>query len=163
MPTSASLVQQTMSALCLLLVLLYSMFIHPQTQSQHAQAYEAALANLRYGTICVNCPTIVGFSTTPLVWGAFPGNTPQDIGSGSGIVHNTYMFDWPQKSVMTAPWTYSPQPIWSIGQIGLAQALPQAFLFLASQERPLTALFHLTVVAWHALRGSVPLGRTKSK
>jgi hypothetical protein len=138
------------------------MYIHPQTQAQHAQAYEAALGNLRYGTICVNCPTTAGFCATPLVWGAFPGNTPQDIGSGIGIVHNTYMFDWPQKSVLAAPWTYSPQPLWSIGQTNLAMALPQAFLFLANQEKPLTALLHLTAVAWHALRGSWALGKTKS-
>eukprot|EP00775_Hariotina_reticulata_P008790 gene8790-8968_t len=139
-----------------------SMFIHPRTQQQHAQAYEAALANLQYGTICVNCPTTVGFSATPLVWGAFPGNTAQDIGSGSGIVHNTYLFDWPQKSVLAAPWTYNPQPLWSVGQTGLAMALPHAFRFLANQDKPLVALLHLTAVAWHALRGSWAVGSTRS-
>lgn len=78
----------------------------------------------------------------------------QDIGSGVGFVHNTYMFDHPQKSVLRAPWTYSPQPLWSVGQIGLSAALPHAFRFLANQHKPVVALGHLLVVAVHALRGS---------
>ncbi|KAF8059215.1 ARC6 [Scenedesmus sp. PABB004] len=131
-----------------------SVFIHPATKAAHAGAYDAALAALRYGSITVNCPSLVGFSATPLVWGAFPGNTPHDIGSGAGFVHNTYLFDHPQKSVLVAPWSYSPQPLWSVGQIGLGSALPAAFRFMANQHRPLVALAHLVVVAVHALRGS---------
>lgn len=131
-----------------------SMFIHPNTQKQYAAAYDSALANLRYGSITVNCPALVGFSATPLVWGAYPGSTPEDIGSGMGFVHNTYLFDHPQKSVLKAPWTYSPQPLWSVGQIGLASALPWAFRFMANQHNPAKALCYLVVVAFHALRGS---------
>lgn len=130
------------------------MFIHPDTQAQYADAYDTALAALRYGCITVNCPATVAFSATPLVWGAFPGNSPQAIGSGVGFVHNTYLFDHPQKSVLAAPWAYSPHPLWSVGQLGLGDALPYAFQFMASQERPLLALTYLVAVALLALRGS---------
>ena len=36
-------------------------------------------------------------------WGAYPGHTPEDIQSGSGVVHNTWLFDHPEKSVVRAP------------------------------------------------------------
>jgi hypothetical protein len=56
-----------------------------------------------------------------------PGHTPADISSGVGWVHNTYLFDWPQKSVLYAPWTYFPRPLWSAGQTNLQMALPWSF------------------------------------
>lgn len=59
------------------LALRCSLFIHPATQKQYADAYDSAIADLRYGSITVNCPCLVGFSATPLAWGAFPGHTPQ--------------------------------------------------------------------------------------
>jgi hypothetical protein len=82
------------------------------------------------------------------------GNTLDAIGSGIGFVHNTYLFDHPQKGVMVAPWTYAPQPLWSVGQLGLAAALPWAFKFMTSQHNPLLALAYLIMVAVHALRHS---------
>jgi aldehyde dehydrogenase (NAD(P)+) len=39
----------------------------------------------------------------PLPWGAFPGNTPEQIRSGIGVVHNTRLFSRSQKSVLYAP------------------------------------------------------------
>lgn len=83
-----------------------------------------------------------------------PGNKPQDVGSGIGYVHNTYLFDHPQKAVLHAPWTYFPQPLWSIGQLGLGSALPWAFRFMMSQHNPPLALVYLVMVAVGALRHS---------
>lgn len=76
------------------------------------------------------------------------------MGSGIGFVHNTYLFDHPQKGVMIAPWTYFPQPLWSIGQLGLTAALPAAFKFMMNQSNPLVALAYLIMVAVAALRHS---------
>ena len=45
-------------------------------------------------------------------WGAFPGHTPQDIVSGSGVVHNALLFDHPQKSVVRAPFRLRPKPVY---------------------------------------------------
>jgi hypothetical protein len=140
-----------------------SLFIHPEMQQQYADAFDAAVADLRYGSVTVNCPSLVGFSATPLVWGAFPGHTPQDIGSGVGFVHNTYLYDHPQKSVLRAPWRYSPQPLWSVGQIGLGAALPHAFRFMANQHNPVVALAYLVAVAVHALRGSWAVAKGPKK
>jgi hypothetical protein len=48
------------------------------------------------------------------------------------VVHNTYLFDYPQKSVLIAPWTYYPRPLWSAGQQNLEAALPYAFGWVAT-------------------------------
>ena len=45
-------------------------------------------------------------------WGAYPGNPLTDIGSGIGFVHNSYLFDRPQKSVVYAPFRIFPTPVW---------------------------------------------------
>ena len=73
-------------------------------QRRHRGAFDAAIAGLRYGCVCVNVPTLVGFAITALPWGAFPGGTPADVGSGIGTVHNTLLFDRPQKAVLHGPW-----------------------------------------------------------
>jgi hypothetical protein len=69
-------------------------------------------------------------------------------------VHNTYLYDHPQKAVLHAPWTYSPQPLWSVGQLGLARVLPWSFKFMTSQHNPLLALVYLIMSAVYALRHS---------
>lgn len=45
---------------------------------------DEAIANLRYGSICVNAPSIVGFCITKLTWGGFPGTTAKVPASGIG-------------------------------------------------------------------------------
>lgn len=59
----------------------HSMFIHPKTQKQYAAAFDAAVAGLKYGAITINCPSTAAFSTTAIVWGAYPGGQgPQPWG-----------------------------------------------------------------------------------
>jgi hypothetical protein len=45
-------------------------------------------------------------------WGAHPGHTLSDIQSGIGVVHNSKMFEHPQKSVVWGPFTMFPKPPW---------------------------------------------------
>jgi hypothetical protein len=71
-----------------------------------------AIADLRYGGIGVNVwPGVIYGLVTPS-WGAFPGNRAEDIQSGSGVVHNTFLFDHPEKSVVKAPFRIRPTPAW---------------------------------------------------
>ena len=85
-----------------------NIIIHPSTARRHAAALDRAIAQLRYGCIGVNAWTAVGFLLPPVTWGAFPGHTPEDIQSGVGVVHNSLMFDRPEKSVVYAP--FFPYP-----------------------------------------------------
>lgn len=73
-------------------------------------------------------------------------HTTQDIGSGDSYVHNTLLFDHPEKSLCAGPWTYSPQPLWSVFQIGLGSAIPPAMRYITNQHRPLVAIFYLLQV-----------------
>ena len=87
-----------------------ALFVHPAMQKEHPAAVDAAIAELRYGSVCVNCPTTLGFGITKLGWGAHASGAHSlaDIGSGNCIVHNTLLFDRVQKSVLRAPWRPMP-------------------------------------------------------
>jgi acyl-CoA reductase-like NAD-dependent aldehyde dehydrogenase len=84
---------------------------HPKTQA-HAK-FDGFIAGLRYGGIAINgwAGSIFGLAQT--TWGAFPGHPLDNIESGRGVVHNTFLFDHPQKSVVRFPWRISPKPVWS--------------------------------------------------
>ncbi|GLC43064.1 hypothetical protein PLESTM_001426900 [Pleodorina starrii] len=130
---------------------------HPRVQAAHAPAWDDFIASLRYGGVAVNAPLLFLFGQPALSWGAFPGNTPHDIGSGVGAVHNTLLFDHPQKSVLYGPWRYYPRPFWLVDNraVGEGWLLPAVMRFvraLADGNLPL-ALWWVTVAAAAALRG----------
>ena len=75
-------------------------------------AVEHAVRALRYGAVGVNVWPGVIFGLGVLPWGAFPGNTPDNVQSGIGTVHNTLLLDRPQKSVLRAPPVVTPEPMW---------------------------------------------------
>lgn len=88
------------------------MLIHPRTQRAHSDAFDAAVAGLRYGGVAVNAWAAVLYALGQTTWGAFPGHPLTDIRSGRGTVHNTYLLDHPQKSVVYAPFRINPKPAW---------------------------------------------------
>jgi acyl-CoA reductase-like NAD-dependent aldehyde dehydrogenase len=88
------------------------LLVHPATLEEHGAEIARALEELRYGAIGVNVwPGVVyGLASPP--WGAFPGHTPEDIQSGVGFVHDTWLFDHPEKTVLRAPFRIRPTPPW---------------------------------------------------
>lgn len=88
------------------------MLVHPTTERAHEESVDNAIAELRYGGIGVNAWPGVIYGLCSPTWGAFPGHTPADIQSGSGVVHNTFLFDHPEKSVIKAPFIIKPTPVW---------------------------------------------------
>ena len=95
-------------------------FIHPSTEEDYAAEFDKALASLRYGGIGVNCWPAMVYGLVSTTWGAFPGHPPEDIQSGSGVVHNAYLFDHPEKSVARAPFRIWPTPAWFADHKNLA-------------------------------------------
>ncbi|DBB03304.1 hypothetical protein WJX82_011741 [Trebouxia sp. C0006] len=83
------------------------------TQKTNATAVDTAIADLRYGSVNVNLPTILGYAVTKMAWGGFPGSTPQDIQSGNCFAHNTLLYDNIQKGVLYGPWRMPITPFWS--------------------------------------------------
>lgn len=93
-----------------------TLLVHPKSLRDPAvvAAVEKAVANLRYGTVAVNYWAGTGFVLGTTTWGAYPGHPLSDIRSGTGVVHNTLMFDRPQKSVVRGPWRATPVPPWFV-------------------------------------------------
>jgi aldehyde dehydrogenase (NAD(P)+) len=81
--------------------------IDPRARRRYGAALERALEDLEYGTIAVNAWTGAAYFLSAVAWGAYPGHTPDDIGSGVGVVHNVLMFDRPQKSIVRSPFAPS--------------------------------------------------------
>ena len=100
--------------------------IHPATRRQLGDKWDGLISELRYGCIAVNGWTGVGFLTVQTPWGAFPGHALEDVQSGIGFVHNSYMFDRAERTVVEAPFrpfprnllhgsmTLLPKPPWFI-------------------------------------------------
>jgi aldehyde dehydrogenase (NAD(P)+) len=109
--------QQVWGTLCATLI------VHPHTMRdrQVAAAVEKAIMELRYGSVCLNtwAGAVFGLGQTP--WGAYPGSTLQDIQSGRGWVHNTFMLEGIEKSVLRAPVKTMPVAPWFPGHRGLGQ------------------------------------------
>ncbi|MFN2465043.1 MAG: aldehyde dehydrogenase family protein [Candidatus Dormibacteria bacterium] len=86
-----------------------TVLVHPTTIKEMGPAFEDAIADLRYGTVGVNIWSGVGFLLAQASWGAYPGHTLADVQSGIGWVHNTKLFDRPQKSVIYGPFFAYPR------------------------------------------------------
>jgi aldehyde dehydrogenase (NAD(P)+) len=101
-----------------------TLIIHPRTENVHAAAFDRAIEDLEYGGIGINIWNAAVYLQSRCPWGAFPGNTPTDIGSGVGVVHNTVMLGRTQKAIYRAPFApyhrtatkgelhLAPKPIW---------------------------------------------------
>ena len=125
-----------------------TVLIDKHTQQQYPQEFDRALANLRYGAIGVNIWSAMLFYFGSTTWGAYPGNTLADIGSGIGCVHNTYLFDRPQKSIVHAPFRIFPTPAWFATHKNLLTMAKQLLKFEAAP-----AWQQLPSVILSALRG----------
>jgi acyl-CoA reductase-like NAD-dependent aldehyde dehydrogenase len=124
------------------------MLIDPTTQQRYKAEMEAAIAELRYGAIGINAWTGMVFLLASTTWGAFPGNPLDNIQSGRGVVHNTYLFDRPQKTVLRAPFRIWPTPIWFADHKTLRQVSQR---YLSLLHRPSWSQFVSVVLA--ALQG----------
>lgn len=121
------------------------LLIHPRTRRQLGGELERAMEELRYGTVAINHWPALGFALGVTTWGAYPGHTRQDIGSGLGVVHNTLLFEHPEKSVIDGPFTIRPKPPWFVTHARAAAAARQ--LLYVEGKRQLAALPRLAVAA----------------
>lgn len=90
-----------------------TLLVHPRTERAHRAAVDEAVAGLRYGTLGVNCWSAFGFLLGYTPWGAYPGHTRQDIGSGIGFVHNAFMLEDVEKTVLRAPFAPAPRGLFT--------------------------------------------------
>jgi aldehyde dehydrogenase (NAD(P)+) len=107
--------EQVWGTLCATLI------VHPKSLKDPAvnAAVEKALRELRYGAVAVNTWPAAVFALGSLPWGGHPSVTPQNIQSGLGWVHNTYMLENIEKVVLRAPLTSFPPAPWVPGHRGV--------------------------------------------
>ncbi|MFA9430854.1 aldehyde dehydrogenase family protein [Egicoccus sp. AB-alg2] len=127
-----------------------SIIVHPESlrDPEIAAAVERAIDRLRYGSVVVNHWSAVAYGMVSTTWGAYPGATPQDIQSGRGVVHNSYLLEDVEKSVVRGPFRPPMKPVWFHTHRGLAKLAPKLAEFTATGDRGL-----LPSILWHAARG----------
>lgn len=103
-----------------------NIILHPATIKELGGRLEGFIAQMRYGAVGVNAWSAAAYLLSQCTWGAFPGHPLNDIQSGRGVVHNTFLFDKPEKSVVYGPFTdfprglragefhLSPKPSWFV-------------------------------------------------
>ncbi len=121
-----------------------TILIHPKSlrDPEVVLALDQAIADLEYGSVGVNVWAALSYALVSTPWGAFPGHPRNDIRSGTGFVHNTYLYDRPQKSVVRAPFRAFPEPLWHSDQQAAHIASP---LLLGYEAAP----------SWKAVPGIV--------
>lgn len=85
-----------------------TLLVHPRTERAYPAAVADAIDRLRYGTLGINCWSAFGFLLGYTPWGAHPGHTRQEIGSGIGFVHNAFLLEGIEKTGLRAP--FAPLP-----------------------------------------------------
>lgn len=112
-----------------------TILVHPDTMRELGEAFDRAVADLRYGAVGVNVWNAVAFLLAQASWGAFPGHSLNEVGSGIGVVHNSFLFDSAEKSVARGPFYPFPRS-WMHGDPSL---LPKPPWFVTNTTAHTTA------------------------
>ena len=128
-----------------------NIIVDARAMREYRRDVDDAVAALRYGCIGVNVWSGVGFLLPPVPWGAYPGNTPEQIRSGIGVVHNSRLFSSSQKSVLYAPFVpplRRLKPPWFVSHCNQAK-IGMALCELEYTKSPLA----LAKIGWLTLTG----------
>jgi acyl-CoA reductase-like NAD-dependent aldehyde dehydrogenase len=91
-----------------------TIIVHPRSLAdpEVAAAVDRAVEELRCGTVGVNLWAGLSYVLVSPPWGAYPGNPLEDIRSGRGVVHNTFLLEDVEKTVVRGPFRASITPGW---------------------------------------------------
>ncbi len=84
--------------------------VDPAAERALGPALDRAVADLRYGTVGVNVWPGMVFALGATPWGAYPGHTLADVGSGIGTVHDPLLLGPTEKSVVRGPFAQRLRP-----------------------------------------------------
>ena len=85
---------------------------HLTRQTFMKNALGKIVGKLKYGTVGINHWPAVGYGLGSLPWGGHPSSTLDNIQSGLGWVHNTYLLAGIEKSILKGPSYAFPKPVW---------------------------------------------------
>jgi aldehyde dehydrogenase (NAD(P)+) len=95
----------------------------PATIKGLGKAFDAMIEALHYGTVAVNAWTGVGYATAHATWGAFPGHRIDDVQSGIGVVHNGFLIEKPERTVVRGPFRPLPRSLFG-GELSISPKPP---------------------------------------
>ncbi len=126
------------------------LMVHPAFRrgAEREERFQQAISRLRYGTVAINVWPAIAYATMNMPWGGYPGGTLADPQSGMGWVHNAYLLDGVEQSVLEGPLVVRPKPQWFPSH---RQAHRLAWKVLELYHRPRWS--NLPAVFWEALRG----------
>ncbi|GAA3710740.1 aldehyde dehydrogenase family protein [Gordonia hankookensis] len=127
------------------------LIVAPHDRKEMGGAFTEAIAELRYGTIGINCWSATGYLAPVMPWGAYPGNTIDDVGSGIGVVHNTRLIADPERVVVNGPFRPFPRS-WLGGEASTAPPMP----WFVTSKANTSASKALTHYAGHPGWGRIP-------
>lgn len=127
-----------------------TILVHPRSMKDPAvaAAVHKAIAELEYGCVVINAWSAVAYGMVTTTWGAYPGSTDEDIQSGRGVVHNSYMLEDVQKSVVWAPFKAPVKPVTFHTHSTLAEIGPKITELEGTGD-----LSVLPGILWQAMRG----------
>ncbi|GAA5154715.1 aldehyde dehydrogenase family protein [Microbacterium pseudoresistens] len=110
-----------------------NVLVDPATEHALGDDFTRAIAELRYGSIAINTWTAFGFIAPTMTWGAFPGGTIADVGSGIGVVHNALLLGDVERSVVRGPFRPLPRSLGAWRDGGRFTILPKPPWFVSSR------------------------------
>jgi len=73
---------------------------------------DTLVSSLRYGMIGINQWVGLNYMLASPPWGGHPDSTTADVQSGNARVHNTFLLDGIDQTVLSGPLTTFPRPLW---------------------------------------------------
>lgn len=114
------------------------------------QVLEECVDRLRYGVVAQNQWSGVVFALMSPPWGGHPSSTRQDIQSGTGWVHNSFMLTGIEKTVLEAPLVVLPKPVWLA-----SHPAPESVAWSLCRLFQNPTLWNLNTLGYHAMKGGL--------
>ncbi|WP_100813269.1 aldehyde dehydrogenase family protein [Microbacterium lacus] len=110
-----------------------NLLIDPATRTALGPGFEEAVAELRYGAIAINAWTGFNFLLANGTWGAYPGGTLDDVGSGIGVVHNALLLEGVERTVVHGPFRPFPRSVRTFADPAERTVLPKPPWFVTAR------------------------------
>ncbi|MFT5327034.1 MAG: acyl-CoA reductase-like NAD-dependent aldehyde dehydrogenase [Planctomycetaceae bacterium] len=114
------------------------------------QVLDECVDRLRYGVVAQNQWSGVVFALMSPPWGGHPSSTRQDIQSGTGWVHNSFMLTGIEKTVLEAPLVVLPKAVWLA-----SHPSPESVAWSLCRLFQNPSLWNLSTLGYHAFKGGL--------
>ncbi|MCL2543722.1 MAG: aldehyde dehydrogenase family protein [Nocardioidaceae bacterium] len=88
-----------------------SVIVRPSDIRRMGARFDQIVADMRYGAVGINVWSAIAFLLGGSGWGAYPGHTLEEVGSGIGTVHNTHLLSDVEKTVVRGPFRPFPMSV----------------------------------------------------